>query len=278
MHPILEYLFGWEVFPFGAGILFAAGCLLVADEFKKFTAARILFSLTAFWIIGKVLMWSYVTYDGFYTRGIITFVIFGLVGVGTSEGIRLIGQREAKADSNNMQQERPKKPDVQQSSQGANSPNIVGSGNVVVISPSDPGTHEQLKAIESLLKARNQKDDLLTKYPLGYVVFDVDYVTNAVTPYETRKGLEAYQFDFRPVRITQNTADRIAIRLPDLIKDKKLMITGAETGGWKRVGNLGGFMGGDEKGGIMAWAEILAIKGSEITFLVGFERAPKLPR
>ncbi len=48
---------------------------------------------------------------------------------------------------------------------------------------------------------------LLDKYPLGYVIFDTDYVTSAATPLETRRGLEAYQFDFRPVRITQNTKD-----------------------------------------------------------------------
>jgi len=118
---------------------------------------------------------------------------------------------------------------------------------------------------------------LLDKYPLGYVIFDTDYVTNAVTPFETRRGLEAYQFDFRPVRITQDTKDRIAIRLPDLIKDKKLMATGIETGGWKRVGNLGGAYIGDDKGAVFEWAEILAIKDSEITFVVGFQRGAPLP-
>jgi hypothetical protein len=119
------------------------------------------------------------------------------------------------------------------------------------------------------------KIPLLEKYPLGYVIFDADYVTDAVTPLETRRGLEAYQFDFRPVRITQNTNDRIAIRLPDLIKNKQVVATGVETGGWKRVGNLGGAAIADDKGGVMELAEILAIKDSTVTFLVGFDRAPK---
>ena len=117
---------------------------------------------------------------------------------------------------------------------------------------------------------------LLDKYPLGYVIFDADYVTSAVTPLETRRGLEAYQFDFRPVRIAQNTKDRITIRLPDLIKDKKLVATGVETGGWKRVGNLGGAAIGDDKGTVFELAEILAIKDSEITFVVGFQRGAPL--
>lgn len=118
---------------------------------------------------------------------------------------------------------------------------------------------------------------LLEKYPLGYVVFTDDYLTGAVTPLEARRGFETYGFDFRPVRITQNTTDRIAIRLPDMLKDKKVMATGVETGGWKRVGYLGGGAIGDDKGMIVELAEILAIKESEITFLVGFQRQGPLP-
>jgi len=187
-------------------------------------------------------------------------------------------RNKVKAMSDTLQQDQHKNLEVRQSSQGSNSPNITGNNNTVTVNSSDPTVLRKLDAIEKLLKAQGGEDKLLKKYPLGYVVFDVDFVTNAVTPLEARKGLEAYQYDFRPVRITQNTADRIAIRLPDLIKDKKLVLTGGETGGWKRVGNLGGYLAEDKNGvGVQVWGEILTIKGSEVTFLVGFDKAPKLP-
>jgi hypothetical protein len=178
-----------------------------------------------------------------------------------------------------MSQGDPKKPDVQQRSEGANSPNtnILGNNNTVSVNPSDPAVHRKLDEITKLLKSQGGKDKLLEKYPLGYVIFDLDYVTSAVTPLETRKGLEAYQYDFRPVKVLENTNDRISIQLPDLIKDKKVILQG-RTGGIKRVGNLGGYMAEADGVGVMVWGEILAIKESEITFLVGFERAPKMPR
>lgn len=117
----------------------------------------------------------------------------------------------------------------------------------------------------------------LNKYPLGYVIFSSDYMTSAVTPLETHRGLETYQFDFRPVRVTKNTDGQIEVRLPDILKDKKLVMTGILTGGTKRLGEFGGGFTGDDKGTVFEWAEILAIKDSEITFLVGFQRAGPMP-
>src|SRR5689334_2462131 len=110
MQPVLDYIFGWEVFSFGVGILLVAGSLLVADEFKEFTAARVCFALTAVWIVGKMFMWCYLTNDSFYTRALVTFVVVGLVGVGASEGMRLIGEREARSEKNLPQQAETKKP------------------------------------------------------------------------------------------------------------------------------------------------------------------------
>jgi hypothetical protein len=50
---------------------------------------------------------------------------------------------QAKADTNNSQQGEPKKPDVQQKSEGANSPNtnIPGNNNTVTINPAQPAAH-----------------------------------------------------------------------------------------------------------------------------------------
>jgi hypothetical protein len=120
---------------------------------------------------------------------------------------------------------------IQRRSEGANGPNIVGSGNTVIINQGDPKTQAQLNEIEALLKARQKKGRPPCYISARVCGVYVDYVSSFMTPYETREGLERFQFDFRPVRITKNTSDRIQIQLPDLIKDKKLMATGVKTGG-----------------------------------------------
>lgn len=177
---------------------------------------------------------------------------------------------EAKSESLPEQHPEPKKPDVQQNSQGNNSPNIVGDG--ATVNYGDPKVAARLDEITRLLKAQGGKDKLLEKYPLGYVIYDVDYVTDAVTPLDVRKGLEAYQFDFRTVHVTA-VGNQIAVQLPDLIKDKQLVLKGNRTGGPKRVGDLGGYFMADKDGvGVQVWGEILAINGSDITFLVGLEK------
>lgn len=114
---------------------------------------------------------------------------------------------------------------------------------------------------------------LLNEYPLGYVIFKDDYATTAVTPVEARRGLEQFSFDFRPVRIIENTPYTVSVRLPDILRNKKLIISGT-TGGTRRVGHLGGAAVSDDKGKILEFADILAIEGTEITFLVGFQREP----
>lgn len=177
-------------------------------------------------------------------------------------------------------QEKPVPPSTQ-TSMGNNSPNtnIAGNNNVVTLNASDPVMHQKIDVLTDLIKAQGGEDALLKRYPLGYVVFNLDYVTNAVTPFEARAGLGNFQYDFRPVRVLQNTDQRIAIQLPDLLKDGKLMLSGCNTGGIKRVGNLGGYGARSSDGfGVMVLGEILGINGSEITFLVGFQRPPVLPK
>jgi hypothetical protein len=179
-----------------------------------------------------------------------------------------------------MGHDEPKDSRIKQKSEGEHSTNtaVIGDNNQVTINLPDPTLHSKLDEITNLLKAQGGEDKLLKKYPLGYVVFNLDYVTNAVTPFQTRQGLERFQYDFRPVRVLRNTDDQIAIQLPDLIENKKVILTGNQTGGTKKVGNLGGYMAQNSTGvGVMVWGEILAIRGSEITFLVGFDRAPTLP-
>ncbi len=96
MRTMLDYVFGWEVFSFGVGLLLLAGSLMVSDEFKKYPAAKILFCLAAIWIFGKVLMWSFFTSEKFTVRTTIAFLVCGFVGAGLAEAMHLIGEREAK--------------------------------------------------------------------------------------------------------------------------------------------------------------------------------------
>jgi hypothetical protein len=135
-------------------------------------------------------------------------------------------------------------------------------------------TSARLDEISRLLK--NQSDavnpqKLLAKYPLGYVIFELDY-KNEVFPYQSRSILDSYVFDWSVVRFIKNTPDQIAIRLPDArLKDGTVAFTNAITGGKKQVGNLDGVSIGE----LIIWGEILAIRDKGIVFLVRFERRPQ---
>jgi hypothetical protein len=119
----------------------------------------------------------------------------------------------------------------------------------------------------------------LLKYPLGYVIFEADRVTGAVTPFETRAGFESYQFDFRAVRVAQTSPGRIELHLPDVFKDGQQIVRAAGVAGPQQTGPFGlvGF-GTYGQEGIGEGAEILAINGSRITFLVGFRTVEPPPK
>jgi hypothetical protein len=97
MRPILETIFGEFATGLGASILAGAGFTLLADEFKKFRAAKLCFCLAALWIYGKVLMWGYFTNENFFIRALVSFVVFGFVGVGLVEALHLTKSRQTKA-------------------------------------------------------------------------------------------------------------------------------------------------------------------------------------
>ena len=86
-------------------------------------------------------MWSYLTTERFFIRALLTFVVIGLVGVGISEAMRLVGQKESTGEANVPQQAKPTPP-VQQQSSGANSPNTNVQGNnnttTVIVNPPAP--------------------------------------------------------------------------------------------------------------------------------------------
>jgi len=165
----------------------------------------------------------------------------------------------------------PKSQGIEQSSKGANSPNVIGNHNVVTINPE---SDKKLDEIKDLLKGQGEavsREKLLAIYPLGYVIFELDY-ENRVFPYQSQSILDKYEINWSAVKFTVNTPTRVEIRLPDLkLKDGGGGVTDVRTGGTKKVGNLGGASVGE----LTVWGEILAISDKGIVFLVGFERSPQ---
>jgi len=176
---------------------------------------------------------------------------------------------QAETKQPEMQKPQPavsQNPSISQHSEGAYSLNITGCRNVVIINPISEAKLDEMSA---LLRQKVDQEKLRQKYPLGYLIFELN--GNVVIPYETLSVLGEYQFEWTVVKVIQNTKDRIAIRLPDARrKDGSLAISEAMTGGKKQVGNLGGVSLGDP----IVWGEILAIRENGVVFLVGFEKMP----
>lgn len=164
-------------------------------------------------------------------------------------------------------------PSISQHSAGANSPNVAGDRNVVIINPSTDALYE----IRDLLRQKGYPDDpnkLPQKYPLGYAIFEFNYM-NQVIPYEGLSVLKNYEVDWSVVKVIQNTKDRIALRLPDLRrKDGTVGITDVMTEGWKKVGYLGCGYIANETDNLSVCGEILAIRDNGVVFLVNLMRLP----
>jgi hypothetical protein len=199
----------------------------------------------------------------------------GILGFSIFLAQTLYLSNKAKADTSLSQQEEPKKSEVQQSSQGANSPNIVGNNNTVNIG--DPKVIARLDEITKLLKAQGNQvspKNLLAKYPLGYTIFDVDY-TNSVYPYQSR-ALDTWDFDWSVVTLRDTAAfpGTVMLRIPDIRgkEGRGPIMRNINIGAPKRVGPFDGIPFTD--GVIDMKAEILAIRGDGIVFLIGFTRHP----
>ena len=125
------------------------------------------------------------------------------------------------------------------------------------------------------MQASKNRGVLKKKYPLGYVIFDLDY-QNKLRPLISK--VKKYQVDWSVVGFTKNTSTSIELHLPDVIKDGKKILTGAITGGPKKVGDLGGAWFGDSDGTVFMWGEIMEIGDNGIVFLVGFQHGPPIPK
>ena len=130
--------------------------------------------------------------------------------------------------------------------------------------------HEELKKLDT-------QQEFLKLYPLGYTVFDVDFVTGSVTPEQAKQGLEAYEFDYRSVRIIENTPSQIRIQLPDVLKSHKLLLSKAVIGGDKKTMQTYGAGYGfyDSSTSILGIGRVLTYSGSTVVWIFGLQYGPR---
>jgi hypothetical protein len=234
--------------------------------------------------------------------GILGFVLF--TGYWWSLGIVL--PAEASEGTQQPEDKKPpepsppaKKPNVQQDSKGNNSPNTnqqssgTSSPNLAItnspnstINYNDPNIKARLEEIKQLLLAqqgeRVDQDKLLAKYPLGYVIFDIDLQSGnptsmrpSVLPYETHSP---WEFDWSPVRLKEEKIDGkdlVSLTLPT-IREKSghglFMYGDNSITGLKRAGPFAGGGSVLESGNVAMKINILAIREDGIVFLIGFTR------
>jgi hypothetical protein len=216
----------------------------------------------------------------------VSYVIVAILGAALSVtywwtiGKGLIALASKKAEPTE-QQATPKKPDAQQSSQGNNSPNttIIGNNNVVTnsIASSDPKVLAKLDEIRKLIREqqgdRATPGNLLKKYPLGYVVFDIDE-QKSVFPYASKSLLDHWDFDWSTVKLTENEQkNHVWLTMPNMVdKVSRTTIRSMQTEGPKKLGIFGARNALLATDNFYMRAEILAIKQDGIVFLIGFTR------
>jgi len=280
---LMEWLFSWEVTSWTVGILVAVAFAVIA--LKDFRLAKLLFLLAAADAIGGIEMTVVKSPLISPMKWLLAFALAGLVGLATcacflytdgKKGLETVGQG---GDS-----QKPAPP-VQQTSQGNNSPNtaIIGNNNTVTysINSSDPRVIAKLDEIKKLIQQQRGNDakpsELLKRYPLGYVVFDIDQ-QSSVFPYATQSLLSEWDFDWRAVKIKEDQG-MLFITFPSMFsKSKQFSIVGGSIGAPKKVGPFDGifFRSPD----MSLKSEILAIRPNGIIFLIGFDygsahQAPK---
>lgn len=134
----------------------------------------------------------------------------------------------------------------------------------------------RLTAIADALEGLNlTPQKLLARYPLGYVIFDVDY-RNDVFPYRSEAFLNKFDLDWSAVHVEPIPCptpgptcqpDEIALTLPDAgLKNQPKKYTNLAMAGPRKVGLL---QGGTIVNNLMIQAEILAVRADGIVFVIG---------
>ncbi len=276
--PFLEFIYSDVVLAVVLAFLVAGGTLLPTDEFKKFKVAKACWWLLALYLCGRVLMWSVLTSERLHVRAFWVFLACGIIGVVCSEMVRAIDHREMRLSAAEQDSQKPVSP-IQQTSQGGKSPNtsIVGNNNVVgdnnTINYSDPKVMARLDEIKKLLQAQQHgktedvtRKELLQKYPLGYVVFDVNY-QNSVIPYASQRILDKWKIDWNAVKIIKNTRDEITIQMPAMHNTAdQIEVRDNTVSMQKKVGGIYRWLA---IGPIEIQTEILAVGKDGIVFLIG---------
>lgn len=230
-------------------------------------------------------MWSVLTdYKPHAARMLVVFLASGIIAVFCSEMARAIGDRETHLESQQgPEQKPPSPPPVMQRSQGASSPNttITGNNNVVgnnnTVNSTDPRVLARLDEIKGLLEKRPgdrlTPDSLSKKYPLGYVIFDVDS-SKSVLPYRNEM-LQQWNFDWSVVQIHDETQDGFWLRIPDMrSKIGHGFVLNYNVRVPKKVGPFPQTI--IRQGTADLKGEILAINDKGIVFLLGFvDNTPK---
>jgi hypothetical protein len=143
MQTAFRLIFDDFIFGIGVPLCVGAGFTMLADEFKKFIAAKMFFFTALIWTCGRIFMWSVFTNERLLVRATVTFLVFGVIGVGFAEAMRLTNHLASKKDDSG--QEASTKPPIAQTSSGSNSPNILGNNNTVIISEAPPAVHPPKK-------------------------------------------------------------------------------------------------------------------------------------
>jgi hypothetical protein len=127
----------------------------------------------------------------------------------------------------------------------------------------------------------SRTEPLLSEFPLGYVIFETDSVTQAVMPLEVRDGLENFKVNFSTVRVLENTPTQITLQLPSILSKNSEPAFGMREGtvsgdkiSMQRVGTGYGFFDGKEH--VFAMVRVQKYEGNKITWVVGLVRVPEV--
>jgi hypothetical protein len=137
--------------------------------------------------------------------------------------------------------------------------------------------------IDKLAKQLDSQDEqhkFLEQFPLGYVVFETDAVTGSFTPTGARQGLEAYAFNFQKAKVVENTQTKITIRLPDVMKNGKTILSGNDISGDKvtmMAYSAGSMFTDDDNYMVFATARSLKYSGDRVMWIYGLRRGGKFP-
>ncbi|HEX3035619.1 MAG TPA: hypothetical protein VHT73_10900 [Thermodesulfobacteriota bacterium] len=142
------------------------------------------------------------------------------------------------------------------------------------IQASQSRAEHQISTILRLLGLDPEK--LLERYPLGYVIFDINY-KNEVFPYE-KQLLDKYELNWDVVELTRPTKETFKLRLPDFQKKNgsgttDIYITGPLKGTLEEEKP---FDNGIAIGKVMMLSRILEVRNDGIIFIIGFTECQPL--